>query len=136
MWNVTPIAPYITFTIVECHTVIMAIPICHKGSSRILKTFWGREKLQKAGPIFPNEACLGFKCDQLMLVSEIILLNIWYKVLLDKALECSWNSFWAAGRKHKVCERPSMLVFPITNFTCASDLAILSSCHNMILVVN
>ena len=71
-----------------------------------------------------------------MLVSEMILLNIWYKVLLDKALECSWNSFWAAGRKQKVCEWPSMLVFPITNFTCASDLAILSSCHNMILVVN
>ena len=61
-------------------------------------------------PIFPNEACLGFKCDQLVL-------NIPYKKRhqLDETLECSWNSLWAAGRKQKVCEWPSMLVFPITN---------------------
>ena len=59
-----------------------------------------------------------------------------------QALKCSWNSFWAAERKQqKVCEWPSMLVFPITNLVASIHCCIrfaqtVNLPRNMILVVN
>ena len=59
-----------------------------------------------------------------------------------QALKCSWNSFWAAERKQqKVCEWPSMLVFPITNLVASIHCCIrfaqtVNLPRNMIFVVN